>query len=796
MAALGSVVVELSANIAKFQSDFGKAAAIAEERARQIDKSLSIVKNALGAIGVGFAVGATIDKIKEKITSAIESAAGLQQLSERTGVAASALSALSGVAKLSGTSTEELGTGLQKLSKSLIDAQNGGEKTSASFEAIGISVDSIRGKKPDEVFKLIADKLATFQDGAEKVVIAQNLLGKAGANLLPVLNDLAEVGDLQAKVTDEQARAADEYDKNQRRLTASTNALFKTIALELVPALNTFTVTLLESQNANDGVRKSVKDLAADGSIKTFAQQAVTAVGFVIDAFDGVSRVVQISGKAIGALAASVGFVARDGLVGGAKNALAALDEFGKDADKILEKQTFGDRLKANFAKANAEGEKTKKLRSVINTSGLGNQNDAKGPKDDPAQKLLDGQLKAQEDFIASNAKLLSQREAQLSFYSGLEFITLREELETKKRLIAENLATNSAAYEVEKKLLEDRIRTAGTEVKRQDARNKLQEAIKRQSEAEIDANNKLIQSDEALLAIKQRFVLATAEISRQADKSNAAAQFQIDLLGQSTINVQKLNAAKSIQIALEERIFQLKDSNPGVDVLKAIEQAQAQADEQIRQSSDLIEKSYIKQQSGAFGASEAIRKYGEEASNSGAQIESSLTGAFKSAEDALVQFTLTGKFSFGDFARSVIADLARMQAKAAVSGFANFLGKAIQSAFGPSVGDESGALFSATGADVAGRRASGGPVGAGGRYLVGENGPEILTMGGSSGTIIPNSAFGDQAGSIQIVQNINIDSRSDQQSIRDAMKQSVEQAKAAISDAIARGSRQYTRPA
>nr|WP_273482861.1 phage tail tape measure protein [Kribbella italica] len=39
--------------------------------------------------------------------------------------------------------------------------------------------------------------------------------------------------------------------------------------------------------------------------------------------------------------------------------------------------------------------------------------------------------------------------------------------------------------------------------------------------------------------------------------------------------------------------------------------------------------------------------------------------------------------------------------------------------------------------------RASGGPVVAGRQYLVGERGPEILTMGGASGNITPNSALG-----------------------------------------------------
>jgi hypothetical protein len=43
----------------------------------------------------------------------------------------------------------------------------------------------------------------------------------------------------------------------------------------------------------------------------------------------------------------------------------------------------------------------------------------------------------------------------------------------------------------------------------------------------------------------------------------------------------------------------------------------------------------------------------------------------------------------------------------------------------------------------VSGYRASGGPVSAGGAYVVGENGPELLQMGSSGGNVIPNGAIG-----------------------------------------------------
>lgn len=219
---------------------------------------------------------------------------------------------------------------------------------------------------------------------------------------------------------------------------------------------------------------------------------------------------------------------------------------------------------------------------------------------------------------------------------------------------------------------------------------------------------------------------------------------------------MQKLTAAKQIQLALDETIRQAVKKDENGNVSGAIAAA---AQQQIA-AAKLIQDSYDKQRSGAFGASEALRKYGEDAVNTGAQIESSLTNAFKGAEDALVSFSTTGKLNFGSLAQSIIADLARIQAKAAISGILKFVGDAALNYFGTGEGlgsDPTGSQFSQTGADVAGRRASGGPVGAGGRYLVGENGPEILTMGGSSGNIIPNGAMG--GGGVQVVNNFHMQS-------------------------------------
>ncbi|WP_439444435.1 phage tail tape measure protein [Xanthomonas translucens pv. translucens] len=71
-------------------------------------------------------------------------------------------------------------------------------------------------------------------------------------------------------------------------------------------------------------------------------------------------------------------------------------------------------------------------------------------------------------------------------------------------------------------------------------------------------------------------------------------------------------------------------------------------------------------------GASSSWGNYAREAANVAGQTQSLLTGAFSSAEDAMVQFAKTGKLSFSDMANSIIADLARIAAKQAIVGLVN----------------------------------------------------------------------------------------------------------------------------
>ena len=86
-------------------------------------------------------------------------------------------------------------------------------------------------------------------------------------------------------------------------------------------------------------------------------------------------------------------------------------------------------------------------------------------------------------------------------------------------------------------------------------------------------------------------------------------------------------------------------------------------------------------------GASSAWQNYLESAKDIAGQTKSLFTNAFSSMEDAVVNFAMTGKLSFADFAKSVLADMARIAVRqassSALSGLFGLAASAAGSYFG-----------------------------------------------------------------------------------------------------------------
>lgn len=109
-------------------------------------------------------------------------------------------------------------------------------------------------------------------------------------------------------------------------------------------------------------------------------------------------------------------------------------------------------------------------------------------------------------------------------------------------------------------------------------------------------------------------------------------------------------------------------------------------------------------QGSWSSGASSAFQNYLESARDVAGQTKSLFTNAFSSMEDAVANFAITGKLSFSDFAKSILADMARIATRQASSTLISSLFGAGLSYFGGSSATSAGSTQAGyTGTDLSG---------------------------------------------------------------------------------------------
>lgn len=183
------------------------------------------------------------------------------------------------------------------------------------------------------------------------------------------------------------------------------------------------------------------------------------------------------------------------------------------------------------------------------------------------------------------------------------------------------------------------------------------------------------------------------------------------------------------------------------------ISQAQSAANMKVDILKDQLAREEAVRQDAALGQQEALKALTKqfEPFNKAQMQTNALWSGMSSAIDTFVD---TGKFKFGDFARSIIQDLIKIELKAQATKLLSSLGGG---------GNILGSIFS-----LFSGRAAGGPVSANTPYVVGEKGPELF-MPNTAGKIIPNGGVSGGAGAVNapitnnyITNNISaIDSKS-----------------------------------
>ena len=181
--ALRALTIDLAANIANFTSDMDKAARIAQRDSERIRKQVDVAMKAIATSAI--AAGAGLATLAKQTANTADN---IQKMSQRLGVSTEFLSQYRHVAELSGTTMERVGDGIRKMSKSINDGNNGLSTSTRAFESLGISLDQLNSLSPEQQFELIADRISKVENQSVKAGAAMDIFGRAGSELLTVLN--------------------------------------------------------------------------------------------------------------------------------------------------------------------------------------------------------------------------------------------------------------------------------------------------------------------------------------------------------------------------------------------------------------------------------------------------------------------------------------------------------------------------------------------------------------------------------------------------------------------------------
>ncbi|WP_281211798.1 phage tail tape measure protein [Pseudomonas fulva] len=401
-----------------------------------------------------------------------------------------------------------------------------------------------------------------------------------------------------------------------------------------------------------------------------------------------------------------------------------ALKEYTKSLDAIRKVDPSDERLKPeNIARVKADIAKQYKdaagRTSPVDLSGFNDQKNALAAilsEYKNHQKELDAAQKAglisQESYAAQRAAIIEQQKAEV---------------------------TN--AYEAEIKALEEaKGRSSTSAQQRIQLDQKIADARAAMVKAQKDADSELS-------------VLATSEKGR-LERQTAATQAYVDQLERQRAALSTSGTRAANNLGLGDRQQGLQRDLDGVtdrfndERAKLLDRRRTAPDKYSQNDyerdlailskaedgyRDTVVDNYdkISEAQGDWrkGASSAFQNYLEQARDVAGQTRSLFTNAFSSMEDAVVNFAMTGKFSFADFTKSILADMARIATQQAASSLlSSITGTALSAWFGGGGTSSAGGSGAGGGFDYGLGSASsgmtysstfsdGGYTGAGGKY-------------------------------------------------------------------------------
>lgn len=141
--------------------------------------------------------------------------------------------------------SNNLQTGMKKLSGVITDAAGGSDSAAQKLSAVGLSIEDLNGKSQDEQLSIVIAALQDMESGAARTAAANDLLGKSAVDMAAVLNMSAEetealkqeAQDYGMVMSNEAVAASAAFEDSLTRMQGTMGGLKNRMVGELLPGI-------------------------------------------------------------------------------------------------------------------------------------------------------------------------------------------------------------------------------------------------------------------------------------------------------------------------------------------------------------------------------------------------------------------------------------------------------------------------------------------------------------------------------------------------------------------------------
>jgi hypothetical protein len=175
----------------------------------------------------------------------------LGKLSKQTQISVESLQTFGAIAEEAGVGSEAFAKSLRRLTVELgkadVDKDN-------AFSKIGLDVQALKELKPEDTFLAVADALANISNDAERAAAANEVFGKGGITLLPLINGGAdalkraadEAGRIGGVLTQEQVQRVESMNDRFTQVGKAVQGIINQVTAGLAPALDSVAQQFLD----------------------------------------------------------------------------------------------------------------------------------------------------------------------------------------------------------------------------------------------------------------------------------------------------------------------------------------------------------------------------------------------------------------------------------------------------------------------------------------------------------------------------------------------------------------------